>query len=76
MKTQQITGVHHILFNYRNGSSKELTTSPRFERFVFNDKGYVKSDVIEDLIHDEDKFRPIKGVSITFAGETRQKLYA
>lgn len=76
MKLKQITGVHHILFNYKNGGSKELTTSPMFERFVFNDKGYVKSDTIEDLIHDENKVRPVRSVSISFKGETKQKFYA
>ena len=75
MKPQQITGAHHILFNYKNGASKAWTTSKTFERFEFNDKGYIKNDNIECLCADEHKRYNLKSATITHKGETSVKLF-
>lgn len=75
MKLKQITGVHHILFNYKNGSSKELTTSGSFERYELNEKGYIKNDNIDCLCADEHKRYNLKSATITYKGETTTKFF-
>lgn len=66
---------HEFLFNHVSGSSKKLRTSPAFERYERNQKGKIVSDVIDDLIYDEETKRPLKSVTITANGETRLKLF-
>ena len=75
MKPKQIKGIHHILFNYKNGASKKLVTSSEFERYVFNDKGYIKEDVIESLCKDEDKKYGLKSCEITYKNDTVVKFF-
>lgn len=66
---------HEFIFNHVSGSSKKLRTSAAFERYEKNQKGKIVSDVIDDIIHDEDVVRPLKSVTITANGETRLKLF-
>ena len=75
-KTKQKTGRLSMLFNFKDGSSKKWTSGPTFELYTFNDKGFVKSNSIDDLIADENKVRPIRSVSYTFNGETTQRKFA
>lgn len=75
MKPKQITGVHTFIFNYKNGASKKLTTSNQFERYILNDKGYIKEDVIETLCKDEDKKYFLKSCQITHKNDTIVKLF-
>ena len=67
--------VHEIIFNHANGSSKKLRTSASFERWEKNQKGKIVSNVLEDLILDENTVRPLKSVSITSNDETRLKFF-
>lgn len=75
MKPKQITGTHILIFNYKNGASKKLTTSNQFERYVLNDKGYIKEDVIETLCKDEDKKYNLKSCQITYKNDTVTKFF-
>ena len=75
-KTKQVSGRLSMLFNFKDGSSKEWNTSVNFELYNINEKGFVKSNNIDDLIDDENKVRPVRSVSYTFNGETFQRKFA
>ena len=75
-KTKQVTGKLSMLFNFKDGSSKEWNSTANFELYNLNEKGFVKSNNIDDLITDENKVRPIRSVSYTFNGTTVQRKFA
>ena len=62
-------------FAHSCGSTKTLEATNSFERYEKDKKSRIVSDVLEDIIHDENKVRPLRSCTTITDGQSHTRYY-